>query len=128
MAGKGDVIVGIGLDLVDIDRFRAALARNPRLADRLFTADERDVHGDGDPAHRLAARFAAKEALMKALGVGLGAFAFHDAEVRSLSSGQPVFELRGPAARLAAARGVGTAHLTMSHTAKTAAAVVVALS
>jgi holo-[acyl-carrier protein] synthase len=120
------VIVGVGLDLVDIDRFRATLARSPRLVERLFTTHERDVHGAGDPIHRLAARFAAKEALMKALGVGLGAFAFHEAEVRSLPSGQPVFALRGGAAGLVEQRGVASVYLTLSHTARTAAAVVVA--
>jgi holo-[acyl-carrier protein] synthase len=119
------VIVGVGLDLVDIDRFRTTLDRSPRLAERLFTPDERDVHGRGDPVHRLAARFAAKEALMKALGVGLGAFDFHDAEVRSLPSGQPVFALRGRASELLVDRRVAAVHLTMSHTARTAAAVVV---
>jgi holo-[acyl-carrier protein] synthase len=119
------VILGLGLDLVDVERFRASLARSPGLAERLFTAAERDVHGIGDPAHRLAARFAAKEALMKALGVGLGAFAFHEVEVCSLPSGQPVFDLHGQAAALVAGRGAATVHLTMSHTASTAAAVVV---
>jgi holo-[acyl-carrier protein] synthase len=122
------VIVGVGLDLVDIDRFRVSLARHPGLATRLFTPAERDVHGEGDPAHRLAARFAAKEALLKAFGVGLGSFAFHDAEVQSLPSGQPVFALRGRAAELVAERGIGSVHLTLSHTARTAAAVVVAVS
>jgi holo-[acyl-carrier protein] synthase len=121
------VIVGVGLDLVDVDRFRASLERTPHLVERLFTAAERDVHGIGDPAHRLAARFAAKEALLKALGEGLGAFAFHDVEVRSHPSGQPFLELRNRAADLLAERGIGAVMLTMSHTERTAAAVVVAV-
>ena len=83
------MIVGVGLDLVDVDRFRVALGRTPHLVERLFTAAERDIHGHGDAAHRLAARFAAKEALLKAFGLGLGAVPFHDVVVESLPSGQP---------------------------------------
>ena len=69
-------MIGIGTDLVEVDRFRLVLARTPGVADRLFTDAER-AYGDRehDPAERLAARFAAKEAVMKALGVGLGRFA-----------------------------------------------------
>jgi holo-[acyl-carrier protein] synthase len=122
------VIVGVGLDLVDVDRFRVALGRTPHLAERLFTAAERDIHGRGDAAHRLAARFAAKEAWLKAFGLGLGAVPFHDVVVESLPSGQPRLTLHGKAAALAAERGVDTVHLTLSHTARTAAAVVVAVS
>ncbi len=75
-------MLGIGIDAVDVDRFRRLLERRPSAAARLFTDDEL-AHGRrwSDPAPRLAARFAAKEAVMKALGVGLGAFAFRDVEV-----------------------------------------------
>jgi holo-[acyl-carrier protein] synthase len=118
-------VIGLGIDLVDVDHFQAALLRTPRLGGRLFTEAERaSSHGQ---VHRLAARFAAKEALMKALGVGLGAFAFHDAEVVNEPSGQPVFVLAGAAACLVAERGVTSLHLTMTHTRHTAAAVVLAL-
>ena len=80
-SGSGTV-VGVGLDAVDLDRFRALLARRPRLSGRLFTDGERAYAGQtADPVPRLATRFAAKEATMKALGVGLGAFAFADVEV-----------------------------------------------
>jgi len=121
-------MVGIGIDAVDIDRFRAALARHPRLARRLFTDAER-AYGErsSDPAPRLAARWAAKEAVMKALGVGLGAFAFCDVEVVSASSGAPTLVLRGAAAALADGQGVSSWRLSLTHTATLAAAVAVAL-
>ena len=69
-------MIGLGIDAVDVDRFAEVLARQPRMAGRLFTDDERIV----DATPRLAARFAVKEAVMKALGVGLGAFGWHDVE------------------------------------------------
>ena len=75
-------MISIGTDVVDLDRFRVALARTPRMVDRVFTEGERAYAlRKRDPAERLAARFAVKEATMKALGVGLGAFKFHDVEV-----------------------------------------------
>ena len=71
---------GIGIDAVEVDRFRTVLRRTPGVADRVFTDGERAAGARRrDPAQRLAARFAAKEAVMKALGVGLGAFRFQDA-------------------------------------------------
>jgi len=121
-------MVGIGIDAVDIDRFRAALARRPHLAGRLFT-DAEQAYGNrsSDPAPRLAARWAAKEAVMKALGVGLGAFAFCDVEVVSAPSGAPSLVLRGAAATLADHQGVSGWRLSLTHTATLAAAVAVAL-
>ncbi len=121
-------MIGIGIDAVDIDRFRAALHRRPAMSRRLFTEGER-AYGDRrrDPAPRLAARFAAKEAVMKALGVGLGAFAFHDVEVVSAPSGAPSLVLRGQAARLATRRGVVDWRLSLTHTERVAEAVAVAL-
>ena len=75
-------MIGIGIDLVDIDRFRRSLERTPSLRDRLFRPDER-TYADShvDPAGRYAVRFAAKEAALKALGLGLGGMAMHDIEV-----------------------------------------------
>jgi holo-[acyl-carrier protein] synthase len=120
-------VKGIGIDAVEVDRFRAVLARTPGVARRLFTEAER-AYGERrrDPAERLAARFAAKEAVMKALGVGLGAFSFHDVEVVRAPSGQPLLELRGRAAALAAERGVTGWHLSLTHTQRLAEAVAVA--
>ena len=120
-------MIGVGIDAVDVERFRRSLARTPGLAARLFTEGERaDVGGRHDPAEGLAARFAAKEAVMKALGVGLGAFGFHDVEVVRAPSGQPSLVLRGPAAELSAERAVRCWHLSLTHTATVAQAIAVA--
>ena len=120
-------VAGVGIDAVEVDRFRRVLARTPGLARRLFTDAER-AYGERakDPAPRLAARFAAKEATMKALGVGLGAFKFHDVEVVRAPSGKPGLELRGAAAELASAHEVSGLHLSITHTDRTAEAVVIA--
>ena len=121
-------VIGVGIDAVDVDRFRRTLARTPRLVDRLFTADERAYASRRtDPTERLAARFAAKEAVMKALGVGIGAFAFSDVEIERASSGAPSLVLRGSARVLAADRGVREWKVSLSHTAHVAEAVVIAL-
>jgi len=120
-------LIGLGLDLVDIDRFREALDRRPTMRERLFTEAERSLAGERvDPIPALAARFAAKEAVMKALGVGLGAFAFHDVEVLSLDSGAPDLRVTGGAARLAGERGVTVWTISLTHSVTTAGAVVTA--
>ena len=125
---RGGPLIGIGIDAVEIDRFRTVLARRPHLAQRVFT-DAEQAYGarSGDPASRLAARWAAKEAVMKALGVGLGAFAFCDVEVVSAPSGAPSLVLRGAAADLADFQGVTGWRLSLTHTATLAGAVAVAL-
>ena len=117
-------MIGVGIDAVDVERFAAMLARRPELAERLFTEGERA--DGGDSAARLGARFAAKEAVMKALGVGLGAFAFHDVEVLRLGSGAPDLRVTGGAARLAGERGVVTWTISLTHSVTTAGAVVTA--
>ncbi len=125
---KALAVIGLGTDLVEIDRFRLAMSRRKRLGERLFSEDERayaDRHRD--PAPRLAARFAAKEAVMKALGVGLGAFKLRDVEVARRKSGAPDLVLRGKAATLADARGVTGWHLSLTHTDSMAMAVAIAL-
>lgn len=116
--------LGVGLDLVDVDRFAAMLARRSRLAGRLFTEVERAEAAERP--ERLAARFAAKEAALKSLGEGLGAAAWREIEVRRADSGQPYLVLEGEAARMAERHGVTRWRLSLSHTATTAAAVVVA--
>jgi holo-[acyl-carrier protein] synthase len=120
------MIIGIGIDVASIDRFAAALARTPTLAARLFTPDEL-VLPDGLPrgTGSLAARFAAKEALAKALGAPAG-LQWTDAEVRTEPSGRPVLEIRGTVAACAAELGVRTWHLSLSHDAGVASAVVIA--
>lgn len=122
-------VVGVGIDLVDVDRFRASLARTPTMVERMFTAGERAyAQSANDPTERLAARFAAKEAVMKALGVGLGAFGFHDVEVLRAEGGQPSLGVYGPAQRLAEERSVVAWQISITHTATSAGAVVVALA
>ena len=121
-------IIGIGNDLVDLDRFREVLQRTPTIVGRVFTEDEqRYARLRRDPTERFGARFAAKEATMKALGVGLGEVVMRDIEVVRADSGAPSLRLHGTAASLAAARGVRRWMLTISHTEHLAQAVVVAL-
>jgi holo-[acyl-carrier protein] synthase len=126
-AREGGPLISVGVDIVDIDRFRRVLARRPAMHSRLFTAGELDYARTArDDVPRLAARFAAKEAVMKALGVGLGAFSFQDVEVTRHSTGAPTLVVRGGAERLATERGVARWHLSLSHTDHLATAVAVA--
>ena len=113
------MIVGVGIDVVDIERFGASLERTPGLAERLFTPVERER-----PLASLAARFAAKEAMAKALGAP-GDMHWHDAEVISEASGRPLLELRGTVRAKANAIGATSVHLSLSHDAGIASAVVV---
>jgi holo-[acyl-carrier protein] synthase len=116
------VIVGVGIDVVDIARFQATLERTPGLLERLFTPAERDLK-----ISSLAARFAAKEAAAKALGAP-GDLHWHDAEVSNEASGRPVLSITGTVAARAAELGVVTWHLSLSHDAGIASAVVIAES
>ena len=121
-------MIGLGIDAVEIDRFRRVLRRTPGVARRMFTEAERAYGARfSDPAPRLAGRFAAKEAAMKALGVGLGAFPLQDLEVVTAPGGAPSLRLSGEAAALAGKRGVTSFHLSITHTHHTAEAVVAAL-
>ena len=120
-------VLWIGTDVVDLDRFRLALRRTPGMVQRVFTEGERAYAlRKNDPTERLAARFAVKEATMKALGVGLGAFGFHDVWVTRAPSGAPSLVVTGPAAELATAAGVTTWHLSLTHSDLIAVAYVVA--
>lgn len=112
-------VVGIGIDVVDIERFGESLKRTPGLCDRLFTATEAELR-----LASLAARFAAKEALAKAFGAP-GGLAWHDAQVVTDDTGRPWFELTGTVQAQAEAWGVGSVHLSLSHDAGIASAVVV---
>jgi holo-[acyl-carrier protein] synthase len=130
--GAGAGILGVGVDAVDVERFDQLLERRPNIAVRMFTPAEQSVtEGVANRAQMLAARFAAKEALMKSLGVGIGAFPLWDVEVMrtpgsDASRHAPYFVLHGQAADLAARSGVGRFHLSMSHTDDLAIAFVVA--
>ena len=120
-------MIGIGVDAVDIERFRQSLRRTPTMRERLFTADELlYVAPQTDPVPSLAVRFAAREAVMKALGVGLGAFGFHEASVTRASSGAPSLIITGRAHELAVAAGVTRWHLSMTHSDAIAIAYVIA--
>lgn len=114
-------IIGIGVDAVDIGRFERALAKAPELAERLFVESER-----GLPVESLAARFAAKEAVAKALGAagtepGLveqaqpWSSSWHDVIVHNKKSGAPALELTGQAAARAAASGINRWHISLTH-------------
>ena len=122
------MIVGVGIDVVLVERFEAALARTPLLGDRLFTDGER-LTDSGNPrsAESLAARFAAKEAVAKALGAP-GSLAWHDCEVVSDADGRPWLTVAGTVADAAARMGVGRWHLSLSHDGGIASAMVVAES
>jgi len=114
------VIVGIGIDVVDVERFVETLERTPALRDRLFTPAERAL-----PPASLAARFAAKEALAKALGAP-GGLLWHDCEVVKDDEGRPAFVLQGTVQKRAIGLRVATIHLSLSHDAGIASAMVVA--
>jgi holo-[acyl-carrier protein] synthase len=120
-------IVGIGVDAVDVATMRQTIARTPSFVTRCFTDAERDYAGRAaDPAERYAVRFAAKEAVMKAMGVGLGAFGFHDVEVARSDDGVPSLIVSGAAAALAAERGITRWLVSLTHTELVAVAYVVA--
>lgn len=113
------MIVGVGIDVVDVGRFAEALERTPSLPRRVFTAAERERS-----VASLAARFAAKEALAKALGAPAG-LEWHDAEVVTSDDGRPWLEVSGTVAKRCEALGVATIHLSLSHDAGVASAMVV---
>jgi holo-[acyl-carrier protein] synthase len=116
------VILGLGIDVVDIERFGETLERTPALRERLFTAAERQLG-----LASLAARFAAKEALAKSLGAPAG-LSWLDAEVEKDREGKPSLLVRGSVAARAQQLGVTSFHLSLSHDAGIASAVVVAES
>ncbi len=121
------MVRGIGIDSVEIQRFRTLLARQPSVRERLFSEAERaEAEGLADPTQRLASRFAAKEAVMKVLGVGLGAIGFHDVSVVRSGAGAPVMTIGGRAAELAAACEISAWYVSITHTPLLATAVVVA--
>jgi holo-[acyl-carrier protein] synthase len=116
------MILGVGIDVVDVDRFATALLRTPALKEKLFTPGERDRG-----VASLAARFAAKEALAKALGAPRG-LRWHDAEVVTLDGGRPELRVTGTVAAQAESMGIKGFHVSLSHDAGIASAVVIAES
>ncbi len=114
------MIVGVGIDVVDIERFGSTLERTPALRERLFTVEERHLG-----IASLAARFAAKEALAKSLGAPVGLH-WTDARVVTNDDGRPSLEIGGTVLARANAHGVDSFHLSLSHDAGVASAVVIA--
>lgn len=113
-------IVGVGIDVVEMDRFDRAVERSPRFVERVFTPAEQ-----GLGRQSLAARWAAKEALAKALGAPPG-LVWRDAEVVRDESGRPRLEVRGTVAARAQELGIATFHVSLSHDTGVASAVVIA--
>ncbi|WP_437895473.1 holo-ACP synthase [Sorangium sp. So ce124] len=121
------MIIGVGVDLCAISRIAAAIERHEgRFEERLFTPAEREYcRMRSSPAQHFAARFAAKEACVKALGAPAG-LAWHELEVVRVGDGRPRLMLSGASTEIARGLGVERLHLTMSHQANFAVAVVVA--
>ena len=113
------MIVGVGIDVCDVERFGQTLERRPGLAARLFTPTEAVR-----PVASLAARFAAKEALAKALGAPQG-MSWQDAEIVTDDRGRPRFVVRGTVAAQVEAAGITSIHVSLSHDAGIASAVVI---
>ena len=122
------MIISIGIDIIEVARVREVLARTPRFAERVFTAAER-AYCDGRgavAAQHYAARFAAKEAALKALQTGWrGGISWQDVEIASRDTGAPFLILHGPVQELFEKSGATAAHLSMSHTSEHAIAEVI---
>ncbi|WP_026923381.1 holo-ACP synthase [Glycomyces arizonensis] len=120
------MIVAVGIDVVAVERFERVLERTPTVVDKLFTAAERSTY-DGQPrrTESLAARFAAKEAVAKALGAP-GGMHWADCEILSEADGRPSLAITGSVAQAAAQRGVSRWHVSLSHDGGIATAVVIA--
>ncbi len=122
------MILGTGIDIAEVDRIRAAIERHgDRFVRRVFTEREvAYVETKANRFERYAARFAAKEAGMKALGTGWrGGIGWRDFEVANLGSGKPTLTFHGRAAELAAAMGIRQVTLSITHTAAQGMAVVI---
>jgi len=126
LSGK---LVGIGIDSVDVPRFAAVLERRPSMTGRVFTTGELAfARRVSNPVPSLAARFAVKEAVMKALGVGIGSIDWTDVEIQRRDGGAPSLAVSGRAAALAAEMGVTGWKVSITHTDTVASAVVAALT
>lgn len=117
------------MDIVEIERMAEALRRRPRMKERLFSEEERAYCDKRNkPEIHYAMRFAAKEAVLKALGTGFSGMRFRDVEVMRDERGRPVPKLSGRAAEVAEAAGVVEMHLSLSFTHSTAVASAVAIT
>ena len=123
------MITGLGVDIVEIDRMKTALERHPRMRERLFSADERAYCDKRNrPEIHYALRFAAKEAVLKALGTGFAGMRFTDVDVVRDAGGRPTPRLAGRAKEVAEQLGVVELHLSLSYTHTTAVASAVAIT
>ena len=123
------MITGLGVDIVEIGRMAAALQRHPGMRERLFSAEERSYcEKRNRPEIHYALRFAAKEAVLKALGTGFAGMAFTDVEVVRDAGGRPTPRLAGRAKEVADGLGVVELHLSLSYTHTTAVASAVAIT
>jgi holo-[acyl-carrier protein] synthase len=123
------VITGLGVDIVEIERMAAALKRHPGMRERLFSAEERAYCDKRNrPEIHYALRFAAKEAVLKALGTGFAGMRFTDVEVLRDAGGRPTPRLTGRAREVADELGVVELHLSLSYTHTTAVASAVAIT
>jgi holo-[acyl-carrier protein] synthase len=113
------MIIGVGVDLVDLARFERAITRTPRLVERLFTASERN-----GSTRTLAGRFAAKEAMIKVVGDPRG-MQWQEVEITRDGLGKPTLTTHGATATIAQAAGIDKWHVSISHDGGKAVAVVV---
>ena len=121
------MILGVGVDVVDVDRMRDLLSRRPKISERLFSKAEQDYSQlQSDPSQRFAVRFAAKEAVMKALSSSFGSIDWKDVEVVKEKSDIPQLRLLGRAAEHAKKKGITSWHISLSHSKTSAMAMVVA--
>lgn len=121
------MVIGIGVDVVDIDRFERALERTPALVTRLFGPDDVDGLGQGRArAQSLAARFAAKEATLKAVGGHVAGFSWQDIQLRRSPGHAPILEISGGVARRSGELGITDWQVSISHDGPVAVAFVVA--
>jgi holo-[acyl-carrier protein] synthase len=122
------VIKGIGIDIVEVNRIERAIQRRKRFTQRVFTDIERDYCLSRHRPHlHFAARFAAKEAAVKALGTGMGGVKWTDFEVRRDKWGRPFLKLTGAAAELARVKGICDIFISLSHSRESAIAQAIAV-
>jgi len=124
-----DIVAGLGVDIVELDRFARALERRPSLKTRLFSRAERSYcERKAKPAVHYALRFAAKTAILKTLGTGFAGIRFKDVEVAHDDKGKPYPILVGPSKQRAEELGIVELHLSLSYTHATAIASAVAIT
>jgi holo-[acyl-carrier protein] synthase len=129
MHEQHDLVAGLGVDIVEIERFSKVLERRPRIKERLFSQAERAYcEGKNRPEIHYALRFAAKEAVLKTLGTGFAGIRFRDVEVVHDQKGKPIPILTGKAQERADGLGIVELHLSLSYTHATAIASAVAIT